>query len=193
MECIWIVIKTATKNNKKKWFSNEIYIKIGSLMGLTFVKSHNEPAAQMANELATTNVSNPINTPPRVPSNCVRDVMNPQYPDPRTPIVCQIIINSWKKKMKKKTMKLKLESSRNALYAGRYLQIKWKMLKGISYLEWHQFESMWSTQAGSTQYRRRAYSRTEFRYNSVTTKNDAHCHYHYLRLCGCAYVWFIPM
>lgn len=40
-------------------------------------------------------------------------------PEPGIPTVCMLVTMNWKKKMKKKTMKLKDESERNALYAGR--------------------------------------------------------------------------
>lgn len=39
-------------------------------------------------------------------------------PEPGIPIVCIVVTINWKKKMKKKTMKLNEESERNALYAG---------------------------------------------------------------------------
>lgn len=43
-------------------------------------------------------------------------------PEPGIPIVCIVVITNWPKKMKKKTIKLKDESERNALYAGRNQQ-----------------------------------------------------------------------
>lgn len=104
----------------------------------TLVNSITLPAAAVANEIEISSKTKPTIIPPDVPSNWLRavdlfnvykeklflniffleiflPVMKPQYPESGIPIVWMISIIIWKKKMKKNTMKLKLESLRNAL------------------------------------------------------------------------------
>ena len=53
--------------------------------------------------------------------NCLIANIKPQYPVSGTPIVWKTVMIVWKKYTKKNTIKLKLESFRKALYAGRNL------------------------------------------------------------------------